>query len=215
MKVRKLQPQHHGWIESILEKEYVDFLWQRIEEVTQGVITDAKPRLAGNISTSSSIIDDEDGTFLNQVLLPQVEMYRAMNNNMDPVPVPINQEIELYIHDLWVNYQYKHEFNPYHFHGGMYSFVIWMKIPTDWREQNQLPFLDGINDDNKKASNFEFEYLDMLGNIKHYGYRLDSSMEGRMLFFPARLQHTVYPFYNCDDARISVAGNLWYRGMND
>ena len=215
MKVRKLQPQHHGWIESILEKEYVDFLWQRIEEGTQGVITDAKPRLAGNISTSSSIIDDEDGTFLNQVLLPQVEMYRAMNNNMDPVPVPINQEIELYIHDLWVNYQYKHEFNPYHFHGGMYSFVIWMKIPTDWREQNQLPFLDCINDDNKKASNFEFEYLDMLGNIKHYGYRLDSSMEGRMLFFPARLQHTVYPFYNCDDARISVAGNLWYRGMND
>ncbi len=215
MKVRKLQPQHHGWIESILEKEYVDFLWQRIEEGTQGVITDAKPRLAGNISTSSSIIDDEDGTFLNQVLLPQVEMYRAMNNNMDPVPVPINQEIELYIHDLWVNYQYKHEFNPYHFHGGMYSFVIWMKIPTDWREQNQLPFLDGINDDNKKVSNFEFEYLDMLGNIKHYGYRLDSSMEGRMLFFPARLQHTVYPFYNCDDARISVAGNLWYRGMND
>ena len=213
MKVRKLQPQHHGWIESILEKEYVDFLWQRIEEGTQGVITDAKPRLAGNISTSSSIIDDEDGTFLNQVLLPQVEMYRAMNNNMDPVPVPINQEIELYIHDLWVNYQYKHEFNPYHFHGGMYSFVIWMKIPTDWREQNQLPFLDGINDDNKKASNFEFEYLDMLGNIKHYGYRLDSSMEGRMLFFPARLQHTVYPFYNCDDDRISIAGNLWYKGV--
>ena len=215
MKSRPLQPYHHGWIESILEKEHVDFLWQRIEEGTQGVITDAKPRLAGNISTSSSIIDDEDGTFLNQVLLPQVEMYRAMNNNMDPVPVPINQEIELYIHDLWVNYQYKHEFNPYHFHGGMYSFVIWMKIPTDWREQNQLPFLDGINEDNKKASNFEFEYLDMLGNIKHYGYRLDSSMEGRMLFFPARLQHTVYPFYNCDDARISVAGNLWYRGMNE
>ena len=213
MKVRKLQPQHHGWIESILEKEYVDFLWQRIEEGTQGVITDAKPRLAGNISTSSSIIDDEDGTFLNQVLLPQVEMYRAMNNNMDPVPVPINQEIELYIHDLWVNYQYKHEFNPYHFHGGMYSFVIWMKIPTDWREQNQLPFLDGINDDNKKASNFEFEYLDMLGNIKHYGYRLDPSMEGHMLLFPARLQHTVYPFYNCDEDRISVAGNLWYKGV--
>ena len=211
MKVRKLQPQHHGWIESILEKEYVDFLWQRIEEGTQGVITDAKPRLAGNISTSSSIIDDEDGTFLNQVLLPQVEMYRVMNNNMDPVPVPINQEIELYIHDLWVNYQYKHEFNPYHFHGGMYSFVIWMKIPTDWREQNQLPFLDGINDDNKKASNFEFEYLDMLGNIRHYGYRLDKSMEGTMVFFPSRLMHTGYPFYNCKEDRVSIAGNLWYR----
>ena len=208
MKCRKLQPQHHGWIESILDKEFVDFLWGRIEKREH----DVKDRLAGNISTSLAITDDEDGYFFNQVLFPQVEMYREMNHGRDPVPVPINSEIELYIHDLWVNYQYKHEFNPYHFHGGMYSFVIWMKIPTDWKEQNKLPFLDGINEDNKKVSNFEFEYLDMLGNVKHYGYRLDPSMEGRMIFFPARLQHTVYPFYNCDDARISIAGNLWYRG---
>ena len=209
MKLRKLQPQHHGWIESILDKEFVDFLWGRIEKSEH----DVKDRLAGNISTSLAITDDEDETFFNQVLFPQVEMYRQMNHGRDPVPVPINSEIELYIHDLWVNYQYKHEFNPYHFHGGMYSFVIWMKIPTDWREQNKLSFLDGINEDNKKVSNFEFEYLDMLGNVKHYGYRLDPSMEGRMIFFPARLQHTVYPFYNCDDARISIAGNLWYRGV--
>ena len=209
MKCRKLQPQHHGWIESILDKEFVDFLWVRIEKREH----DVKDRLAGNISTSLAITDDEDGYFFNQVLFPQVEMYREMNHGRDPVPVPINSEIELYIHDLWVNYQYKHEFNPYHFHGGMYSFVIWMKIPTDWREQNKLSFLDGINDDNKKVSNFEFEYLDMLCNVKHYGYRLDPSMEGRMIFFPARLQHTVYPFYNCDDARISIAGNLWYRGV--
>ena len=209
MKLRKLQPQHHGWIESILDQEHVDFLWGRVEKSEE----DVKGRLAGNISTSRAITDDEDGTFLNQVLLPQVEMYRAMNQGRDPVPVPVNADIELYIHDLWVNYQYKHEFNPYHFHGGMYSFVIWMKIPTDWKEQNKLPFLDGINEDNKKVSNFEFEYLDMLGNIKHYGYRLDPSMEGHMLLFPARLQHTVYPFYNCDDTRISIAGNLWYRGI--
>ena len=148
---------------------------------------------------------------MNQVLLPQVEGYRQMNQGKDPALLPINAEVELYLHDMWVNYQYKHEFNPYHFHGGMYSFVVWMKIPTDWKEQNKLPFLDGVNEDNKKASNFEFEYVDMLGTIKHFGYRLDSSMEGHMLLFPARLQHTVYPFYNCDEERISISGNLWYR----
>ena len=210
MKLRKLQPQHHGWIESILDQEHVDFLWQRIEEGKKD-ISNAKPRLAGNISTSYNLTDDEDGTFLHRVLLPQVEGYRQMNQGKDPASLPLNAEIELYLHDMWVNYQYKHEFNPYHFHGGMYSFVVWMKIPTDWKEQNKLPFLDGVNEDNKKASNFEFEYIDMLGTIKHYGYRLDSSMEGRMLLFPARLQHTVYPFYNCDEERISISGNLWYR----
>ena len=207
MKSRPLQPNHHGWIESILDEEQVDFLWERIEKSED----DVKDKLAGNISSSREITDDGDGYFLNQVLLPHVEMYRNMNSGMDPLPVPVNEEIELYIHDLWVNHQYQTEFNPYHFHGGMYSFVIWMKIPTDWREQNQLPFLDGMREEDKKPSIFEFQYLDMLGNIKHYGYRLDISMEGHMLFFPARLMHTVYPFYNCDEDRISVAGNLWYR----
>ena len=86
-----------------------------------------------------------------------------------------------------------------------------MSIPTDWREQNELPFLQGMSEADKKASIFEFEYLDMLGNIKNYGYRLDSSMEGEMVFFPASLRHTVYPFYNCDKPRISVAGNLWFK----
>ena len=218
MLCRKLQPPHHGWIETILDKEHVDFLWERIEEEKSDDAKNIKERLAGNISTSRSITDDEDGTFLNQILLPQVDMYREMNQGNDPSSIPVNSpegtpdiDLELYLHDMWVNYQYKHEFNPYHFHGGMYSFVVWMKIPTDWKEQNKLPFLDGMNEDNKKVSNFEFEYVDMLGTIKHFGYRLDPNMEGHMLFFPAKLQHTVYPFFNCDDARISIAGNLWYR----
>ena len=29
-----------------------------------------------------------------------------------------------------------------------------------------------------------------------------------MLFFPAKLMHTVYPFYNCDKERISISGNI-------
>jgi len=203
--------QQGGWIETTLDREHVDFLWERIKKGSQ---QDTKHNLAGNISKSYDIEDDEDGYFFNQVLWPQVEMFRNANRGMDPLPNPVHgDDMELYLHDLWVNYQYKHEFNPYHFHGGMYSFVIWMKIPYDWREQNKLPFLDGMKEHDKKPSIFEFQYLDLLGNILHYGYRLDSSMEGRMLFFPARLEHTVYPFYNCDDARISIAGNIWYRGM--
>ena len=207
MKCRKLQPQHHGWIESILDKEFVDFLWGRIEKSEH----DVKDRLAGNISTSRAITDDEDGTFLNRVLLPQVEMYRVMNQGRDPVPIPINAEIELYIHDLWVNYQYKHEFNPYHFHGGMYSFVVWMKIPTDWKEQNKLPFLDGIREEDKKVGCFEFQHLDMYGDVVNTAYRLDPSYEGYMVFFPAKLRHMVYPFYETEEPRISIAGNIWCR----
>ena len=31
-----------------------------------------------------------------------------------------------------------------------------------------------------------------------------------MVFFPASLMHAVHPFYGTDEARVSIAGNLWY-----
>ena len=48
----------------------------------------------------------------------------------------------------------------------------------------------------------------MLGTIKHHIYKLDPSMEVMMLFFPAELFHQVYPFYECDEERISISGNI-------
>ena len=39
-------------------------------------------------------------------------------------------------------------------------------------------------------------------------------MEGMLLFFPARLNHEVYPYYNCDEQRISISGNVWMREPN-
>ena len=50
----------------------------------------------------------------------------------------------------------------------------------------------------------------MLGGIEHYAYHLDKKSEGGMLFFPAKLKHTVYPFYNCDKERISISGNILF-----
>ena len=35
-------------------------------------------------------------------------------------------------------------------------------------------------------------------------------MEGTILFFPSQLQHTVYPFYNCEEDRISISGNIGF-----
>ena len=34
--------------------------------------------------------------------------------------------------------------------------------------------------------------------------------EGRMLFFPAWLQHQVFPFYECEEERITISGNIIY-----
>ena len=110
------------------------------------------------------------------------------------------------LNKFWVNFQKENEFNPPHNHAGMWSFVIWVKIPTDWREQHALPF--SANSNEPCASDFQFQYTTMLGDIAYYNYNLDKKSEGTMLFFPAKLRHTVYPFYNCDKERVSISGNI-------
>ena len=48
----------------------------------------------------------------------------------------------------------------------------------------------------------------MLGSIRPYTYEMSPKVEGTMLFFPSSLKHQVYPFYNCDEDRISISGNV-------
>ena len=39
---------------------------------------------------------------------------------------------------------------------------------------------------------------------------MEPSWEEHMFFFPADLTHTVYPFYNCDEDRITISGNVGF-----
>ena len=66
-----------------------------------------------------------------------------------------------------------------------------------------------------KASDCEFQYTTMLGDITGSNYSLDKKSEGQMLFFPAKLMHQVFPFYNCDEERISISGNIIFDSSNN
>ena len=108
----------------------------------------------------------------------------------------------------WVNYQKKHDFNPPHDHNGVYSFVIWINVPTDYREQHNISIARGINSGGAVASDFAFQYSNILGQPMSYVYHMDKSVEGKMVFFPSSLRHCVYPFFECDETRVSIAGNI-------
>ena len=84
--------------------------------------------------------------------------------------------------------------------------MVWVKIPTDFREQHALPWAAGSH--TPKASDFQFQYTTILGDIEGVSYNLDKTSEGGMVFFPAKLKHTVFPFYNCDEERVSISGNI-------
>jgi len=209
----KLMPRHLpniGVVEGMLPKEIMDNIWKLVDEAKKKP-ENMKGELAGNIN-SSIRLDTTNPLLENfmQKVLPafigkHIESYGA------PWRLVMKERDQWKLESFWVNFQKKHEFNPPHDHGGVYSFVIWLKIPTKWEEQHNLPFMDGVNDAYRKASDFEFEYCDLLGDIRNHSFRLDKKMEGRMLFFPAGLRHTVYPFYNCEEPRISVAGNVWFK----
>lgn len=105
------------------------------------------------------------------------------------------KNFDLYLSELWVNLQEKNQFNPSHKHTGLYSFVIWLDLPSE----------DELR---QTAGKFEFNYTNSLGEILNYQIPLDKTFEGKVLFFPAKMNHSVYPFYQNNFTRITVSGNI-------
>jgi hypothetical protein len=117
-----------------------------------------------------------------------------------------NVETTLELERIWLNFQRPGEFLPLHNHSGLYSFVLWVNIPFDNKnEKDNEPNPTLIKN---RTSNFEFIYIDALGKLSNHALYVDKKWEGRMAIFPADLYHQVYPYYSTDDTRISLAGNL-------
>ncbi len=195
-----VNPDNVGWIESRLDSNQMDYLWKCIDN-KKG---DERSKLAGNISESYTL-EDKDGWFSSNVLGVLLNEHQKAFGNIAG-DIPTTKSHPFCLDSFWVNYQKKHEFNPLHNHGGVYSFVIWMKIPFDIEDQINLPNSKGTN--MPVNSMFEFHYLDIFGRFRMKRYGLSGKDEGRILFFPSRLHHQVYPFYNCDEDRISISGNI-------
>ena len=140
---------------------------------------------------------------------PTAEQYvETFPTSCSKNPFNDNKIKGLYMKSFWVNFSKQHEFNPVHDHNGVLSFVLWMKIPTKWQEQHELPISSDSN--LPCASNFQFFYNDIFGSTRGIVVEMDPMMEGCILMFPSILQHQVYPFYNSDGYRISISGNLCF-----
>ena len=191
-----------------LPQDIMDRLW--------GYVSKARVKyndnLAGNID-SSYLLDDEDNFFFDKVVGPIAYMYANHTHSVTWVPrYNLLNTKSLMMNRFWVNFQKKHEFNPIHTHSGIVSFVIWMKIPTNSEDQHALPI--SANSNSPTASNFEFSYSDMLGGHQQYTIDLSEKDEGTMLVFPAKLCHQVYPFYECDEDRVSISGNICWNSYD-
>ena len=201
MKIRPVTPRVHGWLETKLPKKAMEHLWDCIETARGERWNE---NLVGHIDSSFKIEDKGDWLWDN-IIKPHIDAYRQEFGTKH-TKIPVHGRFKPFLDTLWVNYQNQHEFNPFHNHGGLYSFAIWMKIPTEYDEQNKLDNAKDLTDARNSA--FLFQFTDTLGQITNHVYKMNPDMEGTMEFFPASLQHGVHPFYNCDEQRISIAGNV-------
>ena len=127
----------------------------------------------------------------------------------DPEKKTINLDFK---GEAWINFQKKYEYNPMHLHNGVFSFVIWYKIP--FHKEDEIEY--GAGKDRGPEFNhngeFEFVYYDFYNErVEFAPLNVDKKMEGYMAIFPSTLQHIVYPFYTSDDYRITLSGNINYR----
>ena len=180
-----------------LNKEIVD-----IHTNDQG-IEKMNPALAGQITKEYKI------TKSRQLLDPFLEeMGRAYQKKWNYYPKENPNNNKLTVESVWVNMQKKLEVNPLHNHDGTLSFVAWLHVPFKLEDERNME-----NCKNSRtvelASTFQFVYTTALGTISNCPMFVESGWEAKIVMFPSRLLHIVYPFQTSDDYRISIAGNLY------
>ena len=161
-----------------LSDDMMDYLWSCIKQAEDDNVdnsNDYSYRLAGNISGSLGL-KDRNHKFKNEVVGPLTQQILDSDPKNFFPPIDLDPSLDLkYKPELrmnwWVNYQYQTEFNPEHAHTGITSFVIWMKIPTHYKDQHNLDFHSNA------ASDFQFTYNNILGGTVEYPIFMSPEME--------------------------------------
>tara|TARA_Y100000004_G_scaffold188738_1_gene243329 strand:- start:85 stop:771 length:687 start_codon:yes stop_codon:yes gene_type:complete len=157
--------------------------------------------LAGNIEKEFHLNES-----FEEILFPYTSLLADEYNNLNNKILDKQNQSNWVSTGSWINFQKKHEFNPSHDHTGIYSFVLWIQIPYDLKEE--LEFQNCKNSNEPLNSLFCFYYLNQYGQIVESELPIDKTWEGTMILFSSKLRHQVFPFFTSDDYRISISGNL-------
>lgn len=167
----------------------------------------ANNTLAGNLEKEYSL-SEKSILCLNEVVAPYVKKFNEVNPLLNSIKV-LDENLPLILDRPWVNFQKKYEFNPVHNHKGIFSFVLWLKIPYYLKDEMKNP--SSVNSNNNCPGHFELLYTDIIGRIQTHKIPVDKNMENYLLVFPSQTYHCVYPFYTSDEYRISVSGNYVFK----
>tara|TARA_Y100001972_G_scaffold74858_1_gene91006 strand:- start:53 stop:658 length:606 start_codon:yes stop_codon:yes gene_type:complete len=120
----------------------------------------------------------------------------------------LSENRPIYLSNMWVNYQKKYEFNPVHNHSGLFSFIIFIKIPYDLKKEDEYFNIKQSLSISSCVSRLTFLNSKPDGSILNTNVDVDKSFEGKMFMFPSKQMHMVYPFYTSNEYRITASGNI-------
>ena len=184
-------------------------IYQALNQEIVDIHTNDKDIVRMNHSLAGQITKEYEITKSLPLLNPFLEeMGRAYQKEWDYYPKENPNNNKLTVESVWVNMQKKLEVNPLHNHDGTLSFVAWLYVPFKLEDERNMP-----NCKNSRtvelASTFQFVYTTALGTIANCPMFVENGWEGKIVMFPSKLLHIVYPFQTTDDYRISIAGNLY------
>ena len=184
-------------------------IYQALNKEIVDIHHDDSNTMRMNRTLAGQITKEYEITKSRQLLDPYLEdMGRAYQKEWEYYPKENPNDNKLKVESVWVNMQKKLEVNPLHNHDGTLSFVAWLHVPFKLEDERNMP-----NCKNSRtvelASTFQFVYTTALGTIANCPMFVESGWEAKIIMFPAKLLHMVYPFQTSDDYRISIAGNLY------
>ena len=113
---------------------------------------------------------------------------------------PYEHKPEYLLNSLWVNFMKKNEYNPPHDHADNLSFVIFLDIPEEIKQEQK-------DYEGQSGGPGSLSFLYGEGNRQAITYQGIQPNNGDMFIFPSWVKHYVAPFYS-DVTRISVSGNV-------
>jgi len=201
-----------GYLTAMLTDEELAPVRNEISEIMLDYdkATKANHTLAGNIKKEFTLIDTKE--YLEKLIIPYLIEYNQtyeITKDITNIVLPNNRpHPTLRLISSWVNFQEKTEFNPIHHHHGLFSFVIWSRLPFKTEdEKNRTP---EIPKEKNFAGFFQFYYTDVLGDIKTLDCPADETYQNTLLVFPAQMKHGVLPFFTSEEKRITISGNFGY-----
>jgi len=183
----------------IVPNELYDSLFRESKEVFNNTEELKNKDLAGHIKHEYALKNNV------KVLQPYIKTLSSkLANQLSFEDKKGYKENNFVLKDLWVNFQKKHEFNPLHIHRGLFSFVIVMQIPFELNDEINMYKANG-----NVTSKLQFVFHNSLGRLCTYDMHICKSDQKKIFFFPASLNHIVYPFYTSDNYRITISGNVY------